>query len=77
VEWKVITGQVCVTAVVITCVLKGVDHVLVYAALGGLLASIGYPFATSKPISLTIASLRARYSKGWINSLQMYAHKPL
>lgn len=44
-EWKIISGQVCVTAIAVTCIAKGVDHVLLYLAVGGLLASIGYPFA--------------------------------
>lgn len=47
-EWKIITGQLCVTAIAIACIAKGVDHVLLYLSVGGLLASIGYPFVMPK-----------------------------
>lgn len=43
-ELKVIVGQICMTAVAITCVITKTDHGLLYLAFGALAASIGYPF---------------------------------
>ena len=47
-EWKIVSGQVCVTAIIVACIFKEINHSLIYAALGGLLASIGYPFTVKK-----------------------------
>lgn len=48
-ELKVIVGQLCVAAIAITCILMEHNSGLTYLAMGGLLASIGYPFVASKP----------------------------
>jgi len=47
-EWKVITGQVCLTAITIACIFQGVNHGILYAALGALAASVGYPFTQTQ-----------------------------
>jgi len=45
-EWKIITGQVCLTAVVIACIFQNINHGILYAGMGALAASVGYPFAS-------------------------------
>lgn len=47
-EWKVIVGQLCVTSIAITLIAKGVNTGLLYLSIGGLLASIGYPYVAKK-----------------------------
>lgn len=43
-EWKIITGQICLTAVIIACVVQNINHGILYAGMGALAASVGYPF---------------------------------
>ena len=43
-ELKILTGQICVTVIALGCIAKGINHSLLYLCIGGLLASIGYPF---------------------------------
>lgn len=45
-ELKVLVGQLCVTAIAITCIVCDQNHGLLYLAMGALAASIGYPFIT-------------------------------
>ena len=43
-EWKIIVGQICLTAITISCILTEVNHGLIYAAMGALATSIGIPY---------------------------------
>lgn len=43
IDWKILVGQICVTALAISCVVCEQNHGILYLALGGLLTSIGYP----------------------------------
>lgn len=42
-EWKIIVGQICLTAIAITCVICEVNHGLIYMMGGALATSIGIP----------------------------------
>jgi len=47
-EWKIITGQVCLTAVIIACIFNNINHGILYAGMGALAASVGYPFTKTE-----------------------------
>ena len=47
-KWKVIVGQICLTAVGIVCLIEGIDHDVLFLILGALATSIGYPFQQAK-----------------------------
>jgi len=42
-EWKVIVGQVCLTAIAVSCIWCKENHGILYAVIGALATSIGYP----------------------------------
>ena len=46
--WKVIVGQICLTATVIGAMAMGYNDNLLYLIAGALATSIGYPFTEKK-----------------------------